>query len=60
VCNASPVKVAAEPASKTIKLLKSQMRAHVKSFLALLNQGMKTISLKSRSFVDTGFYDWHI
>jgi hypothetical protein len=27
---------------------------------ALLNQGMKKISLTSRSFVDTGFYDWHI
>jgi hypothetical protein len=28
--------------------------------VALLNQGMKKMSLKSRSFVDTGFYDWHI
>jgi hypothetical protein len=27
---------------------------------ALLNQGMKKISLISRSFVNTGFYDWHI
>jgi hypothetical protein len=27
---------------------------------ALLNQGMKKISLTSRSFVDTGCYDWHI
>ena len=31
-----------------------------KAAAALLNQGMKKISLKSRSFVDTGFYDWHI
>jgi hypothetical protein len=28
--------------------------------LALLNQGMKKISLTPRSFVDTGCYDWHI
>jgi hypothetical protein len=28
--------------------------------LALLNQGMKRINLKFRSFVDTGFYDVHI
>ncbi|MEG4627989.1 hypothetical protein Q5691_27380 [Microcoleus sp. w1-18aA5] len=27
---------------------------------ALLNQGMKKITLKSQSFVDTGFYDGHI
>ncbi|HEY9302507.1 MAG TPA: DUF433 domain-containing protein [Phormidium sp.] len=27
---------------------------------ALLNQGMKKITLKSKSFVDTGFYDGHI
>jgi len=27
---------------------------------ALLNQGIKKRSLTSRSFMDTGFYDWNI
>ncbi|WP_339382719.1 phage integrase SAM-like domain-containing protein [Microcoleus asticus] len=54
------VKVSVPPKQRPEPFTLTEISAIVQKFRALLNQGMKKISLKSRSFVDTGFYDWHI